>query len=85
MIAFVISLIAAIGQPPSAAVRSVAETSGSGDSIMWPMFLLALFAVLAWKTFKYSRRHLVKLPKNWDDQFWADFYEWRGEPENRVG
>ena len=76
--------ILAVGGPAGAAVNSAAETAGDGGSILWPMFLLALFAVCAWKLFKFSRRHLVKMPKDWEDRFWEDFYEWRGDPTNRV-
>jgi len=79
----VIALLA-VGMPPTAPTQSAAEAASSGSSILWPMFLLALFAVCAWKLFKFSRRHLVKMPKDWEDRFWEDFYEWRGDPTNRV-
>jgi predicted permease len=68
---------------PVTTPESVAQTSGSGDSIMWPLFLLALFAVVSWKLWKYARRNFVKLPKDWETQFWLDFDNWRGDPLNR--
>jgi len=79
----VIALLA-MGGSPGAAVNSAAERAGDGGSLLWPLFLLGVFCYLGWRLYKFSRRTFVKLPKQWDDKFWEDFYAWRGEPENRV-
>lgn len=69
---------------PAATVESIAQRSSSGDSILWPLFLLGLFAFVSWKLWKYARRNFVKLPKDWETKFWDDFEKWRQDPLSRV-
>ena len=77
-------MILAMGGAPGAAVNNTAERASDGGNILWPMFLLALFAVVSWKLWKFARRTLVKLPNDWESKFWADYNDWRGDPTNRV-
>jgi len=88
----VIEFILSAGTLPPIGVgpETVSSPVSSGDaSVIWPMFLLALFAVVAWKVWKFSRRVRSgalpkRLPKDWEDKFWYDFNDWRGDPTNRV-
>ena len=80
-------LIAA-GIGPGAVPGSAATTASDGGSILWPMFLMALFAVVAVKVWQFSRRVKAgalprRLPKDWEDKFWSDLAAWRADPLNR--
>ena len=73
---------APIGTPPTP--PSVTTDISGGPSLLWPLLMMLLFGFIAYQVFMYWRRSHVRLAKDWEDKFWIDFYEWRGEPTNRV-
>jgi len=84
------SILAAGVQPIGVGPEDVTVSAPAGDaSVIWPMFLLALFAYGAWQVWKFSRRVRAgalprRLAKDWETGFWADYNAWRDDPTNRV-
>ena len=86
-----IAFLASAGLPPIGVGPEdvTMSTSGGDASVIWPMFLLALFSYGAWQVWKFSRRIRAgalprRLAKDWEIGFWADFNAWRDDPTNRV-